>query len=342
SHNELIITNRTDEFWRAVERGESRHNTMQAVLVKAMEDTRGGYVNGAEITHSLLRAFVEAATSGDNSRSDAEARSEFRGMLSWAVAKASLSDLNEVHNRVGLEAYLDEIKDGLYREPQLDVRDFWEARPILTHIRDFARARGVAPWAMFGAVLARVACDIPPGYVLPAIIGSPASLNLFVALVGPSGAGKDSSINASLECLSFFPVKETTVGTGQGLGHAYGTFRGREFNQEEIAVLLRISEIGELEANTKLSGSNLIEVLKTMYGGEAYRPAYAQVDKRVELKAHHYRLAIIAGVQPRRAGVLLDREADGTPQRWLWFPTIDPEAPRPEEVSERPQAAWNR
>lgn len=41
--------------------------------------------------------------------------------------------------------------------------EFWQARPYLSHIRDFARSRLVSPWAVLGVVLARVAGWIPPG-----------------------------------------------------------------------------------------------------------------------------------------------------------------------------------
>src|SRR3954464_12551419 len=37
---------------------------------------------------------------------------------------------------------------------------FWESRPVHLHIRQFARARYVSPWAVLGCVVARVVCAV--------------------------------------------------------------------------------------------------------------------------------------------------------------------------------------
>lgn len=47
----------------------------------------------------------------------------------------------------------------------------------------------------------------------------------------------------------------------------------------------------------------------------------------IPIPAHSYRMALLLGVQPRRAGALLDDADGGTPQRFLWLPTTDPLAP---------------
>jgi hypothetical protein len=57
----------------------------------------------------------------------------------------------------------------------------------------------VGPWAMLGNCLARVVSSIPPNVVLPPTIGSHASLNLFVALVGKSGDTKSTAMRASAD-----------------------------------------------------------------------------------------------------------------------------------------------
>jgi len=69
---------------------------------------------------------------------------------------------------------------------------FWIARDVLQHIHRFARARRVGPWALFGILLVRTAANIPANVVLPPLVGGPASLNVFVALVSASGGGKGS------------------------------------------------------------------------------------------------------------------------------------------------------
>jgi hypothetical protein len=69
---------------------------------------------------------------------------------------------------------------------------FWEARPELAAIRQYARAAMASPWAVLGCTLARVALSVPPVVVLPPVgndSSAVASLNLFVGLVAPSGVG---------------------------------------------------------------------------------------------------------------------------------------------------------
>jgi hypothetical protein len=77
--------------------------------------------------------------------------------------------------------------------------EFWDARPALAHIRDFAYARMCSPWAVLGAVMLNVLHQVPPGVTLPPLIGGRGSLNTFVATVGPSGAGKGAAERAAEE-----------------------------------------------------------------------------------------------------------------------------------------------
>src|SRR5829696_4341629 len=77
--------------------------------------------------------------------------------------------------------------------PPIPEADFWSSRPVLGHVRDFARARRASPWAVLGAVLVRVTVAVPPFLALPPLVGGPASLNIYVGLVGPSGAGKGAA-----------------------------------------------------------------------------------------------------------------------------------------------------
>ncbi len=47
----------------------------------------------------------------------------------------------------------------------------------------------------------------------------------------------------------------------------------------------------------------------------------------MQLDPNTYRLCMLLGVQPGRAAPLLDDAAGGTPQRFLWLPSTDPDAP---------------
>jgi len=57
---------------------------------------------------------------------------------------------------------------------------------------------------------------------------------------------------------------------------------------------------------------------------------------------HRYRMTMIVGVQPGRGAVLLNDADGGTPQRFLWMPTTDPDAPDnpPEEPDRLRLPAW--
>ncbi len=84
--------------------------------------------------------------------------------------------------------------------PPAEVGGFWQERPVLEHLLTFARARMVSPWALLGVSLVRILAVVPPHVVLPALIGSHASLNTYVALVGPSGGGKGAAGRRRARC----------------------------------------------------------------------------------------------------------------------------------------------
>ena len=98
---------------------------------------------------------------------------------------------------------------------------FWAARPALQHVLTLARARGVGPWAVLGSVLARAIATIPPEITLPGIVGSRMSLNLFIALVGPSGGGKGAAEATALDGFSLPYIEIVPLGTGEGIARTY-------------------------------------------------------------------------------------------------------------------------
>jgi hypothetical protein len=69
---------------------------------------------------------------------------------------------------------------------------------------------------------------------------------------------------------------------------------------------------------------------------------YATDDKAITLHGHRYRMGMILGVQPLRAGPIFDDKDAGTPQRFVWFPVSDPDRPkeRPEPTPKLTVPAW--
>lgn len=212
-------------------------------------------------------------------------------------------------------------------EPDAEPGEFWSARPALAHIRTFAKARRVSPDAMLGVVLARVVAKVPPHYVLPPTIGTDVSLNLFVALVGRSGDGKGAATGAAADAVKVGPLAAVSVGSGEGLTHAFVRREKGAVVQHTTNVFAEVPEVDTLAALTSRQGATLLPTLRSCYTGETFGFGYADPQKRLTVKAHEYRLSLVVGVQPGRAGALLDDTDGGTPQRFLWLPSTDPDAP---------------
>lgn len=215
-------------------------------------------------------------------------------------------------------------------EPDTDDEvDFWHARPLLEHLHTFARARRVAPWAVLGVTLTRVITRTPWTVCLPPLVGGRGSLNLFVGLVGPSGTGKGTAEAAAADALDVDYVEVHTTGSGEGIAHG---FRKREkgevvWRDDTHAVLFSVAEIDTLAAQGDRRGATLMPELRRGWSGEQLGFGYADPAKRLPVPAHEYRMCMVAGIQPARAGVLLNDADGGTPQRFIWMPATDPDAP---------------
>ncbi|MER5608894.1 hypothetical protein AB0F93_26295 [Micromonospora tulbaghiae] len=209
--------------------------------------------------------------------------------------------------------------------------EFWESRSILTHIRDVARARRAAPWATLGNVLARVVAATPPSVTLPPLVGGRASLNTFVAIVGPSSAGKGVSAAAAQYGVEIIGAtfSETPPGTGEGLSSLFVEWDAKEqvLRRRAESALFDVPEIDTLTALGNRTGATIMGELRKAWSGERLGFGYATAAKRLIVQPHTYRLCMTVGVQPLKAGHLLGDSGGGTPQRFLWLPAIDPDAP---------------
>ncbi len=217
-------------------------------------------------------------------------------------------------------------------EREVASEQFWAARPSLTHLHAFARSRRVAPWAVLGATLARVVAATEFGAQLPPIIGSYASLNLFVGLVGPPGTGKDAARKVATEALEIPRTHDfltAPIGSGEGLAHMFmrQEKNGSEAEQVNHAALVTIGEIDTLTALIKRQSSTVASQLRQAAMGEQLGFFYVDAAKRMMVPEHMYRLCLLAGIQPKRAGGLLGDADGGTPQRFVWLPAFDPGAP---------------
>ena len=214
---------------------------------------------------------------------------------------------------------LDTLRDVFQRYPAGDLRPpagpaaapraavaggkLWNARPVLGHIRDFARARRASPWATLGVVLARVVVATPPSVVLPALMGGQASLNLFVGLVGESGSGKGAAAHAAADAIDVGDLEVATVGSGEGIGHLFvRRTRAGIIEQHTEAVLFDIAEIDTLTALRDRRGATLLPELRKAWMGEQLGFGYADPAKRLTIHEHAYRLGLVAGINPAGPG----------------------------------------
>lgn len=228
-------------------------------------------------------------------------------------------------------------------ELEADEEDaFWDARPALRHLHTFARARMVSPWAVLGVALARVVTATPNQVCLPPIVGGKASLNMFVGLVGPSGSGKGAAEAVAAEAIDVGYIVSHNVGSGEGIAHGYKHRERNElvWNDDAHAVLFSVPEIDSLAAQGDRKGATLMPQLRSGWTGEQLGFGYADPTKRIIVEAHQYRLCLVAGIQPARAGCLLDDADGGTPQRFLWLPATDPAAPDIEPAAPTPMT-WS-
>lgn len=216
---------------------------------------------------------------------------------------------------------------------------FFSATPGLAHIRRAAEARMLEPWAVFGAVLARVIAEVPPWVVLPATIGAAASLNTAVLLVGDSSGGKSAAFSCAGEVLPGTTAKLVGAPTGEGLVQSFLTWDKtdkRNVLVDDPRALMFVDEIGQLDAVMSRQGATLGSTFRSAISGAKLGNQNADVTRRRDLAAHSYRLAAVCGAQPHLTGVLLrqDEVDAGTPQRWLFLrakpatlPNVEPEWP---------------
>ncbi|MGC3953419.1 MAG: hypothetical protein QM804_04055 [Propionicimonas sp.] len=215
--------------------------------------------------------------------------------------------------------------EALASDDQPRVGTLWDQRPVLGHIRDFALARMCSPAAVLGVVLLRALAVIPPAVALPPLIGGPGSLNLFVALVGPPGAGKGAAESAGAAAVHLGDVYTTTVGSGEGIAHQYAHRERGEVIVDRDSVLFSVPEVDALDAIGSRLGATLMSQLRSAFSGEALGYSYADQSRRLPIPRHSYRLGMIVGVQPEKAKALLDDADGGTPQRFIWLRATDPQ-----------------
>jgi hypothetical protein len=217
---------------------------------------------------------------------------------------------------------------------------FWDARPALAYIRDFARATRIGPDALLASVLCRVSTATPPEIVIPPLVGSsPGSLNFDVAVVGGPGAGKGLAEGGARTLMADIRGAVTTQpASGEGLAALFaarvpvseeeGGSRGEtRITCTSLRALLSLPEIGVLGGVSSRTGSTVVPTLCSAWSGESLGAFNKAEANRLTVPAHAYRLSMIVGVQPAASTALFAHADVGLPQRFLWVSATDHQAP---------------
>jgi hypothetical protein len=234
---------------------------------------------------------------------------------------------------------------------------FWDARPVLTHIRRAAWARVQCPDVVLYTVLARMAALMHHQIKVDSGISTPASLNLFAALVGYSGDGKTQGVKVGAELMPAPDRKildfdgQLPLGSGEGLAEAYQGLRelpaeGKK-KPQKIKTQVRhnaLFYVDEGQTFCRLlfdrTGSTTGAALRSAWGGEMIGQRNAQeVTTRIVAEGS-YALGVIVAFQPTVVTQLLADGGTGMPQRFIWSVAADPNIPD-ERVGWPGPLPWN-
>jgi len=326
--------------------GMSRHDTCLRHVMAILRLGAEGQP-GVESALSLLRE-VFIAVLADPSRGDTRPRdiafSEFNRMVSNGNVARELSQPGildwfrrmlesggdpgaqfanaERADNTDVAAELDdtEPRPGPRGELEAIEQDFWTARESHRIIYEAALARMGAPWAVFAACVARVLALVPPNMTLPPIIGGRGSLNWFGVVVAQSGGGKGTAM-AVASALVTGDVDVRPIGSGEGMIECYNR-RGDDPQAYVTSVMFDVPEIDALGAMNDRSGQTTSIVLRNGFSGERLGFAY-RGRTTAPVEAHTYRMTLLVGAQPSRAGAVLEDSDGGTLQRLMWFPGMD-------------------
>lgn len=231
---------------------------------------------------------------------------------------------------------------------------FWDTRPVLSHIRAVAHARLVSADVVLHATLARLAAMTSHELHFDSGRGE-SSLNYFAAAVGPSGAGKSTAAKAarglivqpaylasSPDGTSIAFHDGIPLGSGEGVAEAFmGT---KEVETGEVRAngnpvikrvrgmvrnnVFAVADEGEMLLKIgERSGATIGAVIRSAWGGETIGQANATEDRTRVVPAGTYSLGLLVGFQPDTALPLLLDTGPGTAQRFVWASAVDPTIP---------------
>jgi hypothetical protein len=220
---------------------------------------------------------------------------------------------------------------------------FWTARESLQRIRQAAHSKVRSADVVLAGLLCRLSALAPHTLRADTGIGTPASLNLFAAIVGPSGGGKSSGLSVARKLVKIDrDLEEYPLGSGEGVAEAYmgetdeptgemakdGSEKTKRIRKQvRHNVLFHSDEGASLNKLIERAGSTVGETLRSAWSGEAIGQKNGRVETTRTVPAESYSLGLSIGYQPSTVlPMLADFEA-GTPQRFLYVWAVDPTIP---------------
>lgn len=236
-----------------------------------------------------------------------------------------------------------------HARPGLLPETFWNSRAVFQHMRQAAHSQGCSGDLVLYSTLARLSGMISHHIRAVTGIGGRASLNVFAAMVGTSGAGKSISAGCVRDLMA--PADDDfrdglPIGTGEGIAetfmgtvdeptgelHQKGPYKGdpvmaKVRKQVRHNAFFYVDEGQTLAKLAERSGSILGETLRRAAIGEALGQTNASEERTRYIAPGTYSLGLLAGFQPSIATVLLADAHTGTPQRFFWGWADDPSIP---------------
>ena len=165
-------------------------------------------------------------------------------------------------------------------------------------------------------------------------------LSIIVALIGVSGAGKSSSNGVARELQPLdreTVIQDAPIGSGEGLVEMLFEMVAEGVNDKGKPIKVKkqvyrnahvyVDEGSALVALAQRKDSLVLSTLRTIYSGGVLGQSNASQDTRRRVEGNEHTFGIVIAIQDVIAAALIEHEADGTPQRFLWMSAIDPSVP---------------
>ena len=220
--------------------------------------------------------------------------------------------------------------------------------PGLDKVAKAAKARGVNPWGVLGAVMAWVAVDIPPEVTTLGEQQGKGTFNLFVALCGEPGAGKGRTMELGADMVrreirgnfvtaEFNKPMRAPVGSPEGMISALRPRTaadedgdGDDQPAELARVIFVIDEMNRLYGERRTQESTQEGTLLSMWSNENVGVLRKKEQDTLAVDAWSYRVCFLVGAQAKWVHRLAGETSAGLAQRWLYLPAATTHVERPQ------------